>query len=138
MKNINLENKKITPGFQIPNGYFEDFEHRILQKATSNQNTKTGNIWKNKRVWMTSIAAVFLVSIALPVYFSMQTTTHSVDAEVLETHISMHPVSSNYEMTNLLTDDDLADLENDLFLNNEDVESYLQQNYQNFDLYINQ
>lgn len=139
MKDFNLNNEKIESGFKVPEGYFEQFESKILNQLVVEKEPKVISLWQNKRVWMTSIAAVLLVSIALPIYFSMNKTTSSlVEDETIETYLSIQPTLSNYEIATELTNEDFASLEESLALNDDAVELYLEQNYQNVDLYLNE
>lgn len=139
MKDFNLNNEKIESGFKVPEGYFEQFESKMLNQLVVEKEPKVISLWQNKRVWMTSIAAVLLVSIALPIYFSMNKTTSSlVEDETIETYLSIQPTLSNYEIATELTNEDFASLEESLALNDDAVELYLEQNYQNVDLYLNE
>lgn len=139
MKDFNLNNEKIETGFKVPEGYFEQFESKMLNQLVVENQPKVISLWKNKRVWMTSIAAVLLVSIALPVYFSMNNTTASiVEDDTIETYLAMQPVMTNYEIATELTNEDFASLEESLALNDDAVELYLEENYQNVDLYLNE
>lgn len=139
MKNINLNNEKIESGFKVPEGYFEQFESKMLNQLVVENEPKVISLWQNKRVWMTSIAAVLLVSIALPVYFSMNnTTTNTLENESIETYLAMQPTITNYEIATELTYEDFASLEESLALNDDAVELYLEENYQNVDLYLNE
>ncbi|MFT5755133.1 MAG: hypothetical protein ACI9FW_002063 [Flavobacterium sp.] len=139
MKDFNLNNEKIKSGFKVPEGYFEQFESKMLNQLVVKNEPKVISLWQNKRVWMTSIAAVLLVSIALPIYFSMNNTTKSVvEDETIETYLAMQPTMSNYEIATELTNEDFASLEESLALNDDVVELYLEQNYQNVDLYLNE
>ena len=139
MKDFNLNNEKIESGFKVPEGYFEQFESKMLNQLVVENEPKVISLWQNKRVWMTSIAAVLLVSIALPIYFSMNNTTTSVvEDETIETYLAMQPVMTNYEIATELTNEDFASLEESLALNDDAVALYLEQNYQNIDLYLNE
>ena len=140
MKDFNLNNEKINAGFKVPEGYFEQFESRMLNQLTVENEPKVISLWKQKRVWMTSIAAVLLISIALPVYFSMNNTTtnSTVEDETIETYLAMQSSLTNYEIATELTNEDFASLEESLALNDDAVELYLEENYQNVDLYLNE
>jgi len=138
MKDFNLNNEKINTGFKVPEGYFEQFESKILNQLVVENEPKVISLWQRKRVWMTSIAAVLLVSIALPVYFSMNTTISKVEDETIETYLAMQPSITNYEIAAQLTNEDFASLEENLALNDDAVTLYLEENYQNVDLYLNE
>jgi anti-sigma-K factor RskA len=140
MKDFNINNEKINTGFKVPEGYFEQFESRMLNQLTTENEPKVISLWKQKRVWMTSVAAVLLISIALPVYFSMNNTTKNstVEDETIETYLAMQSSLTNYEIATELTNEDFASLEESLALNDDAVELYLEENYQNVDLYLNE
>ena len=139
MKDFNLHNEKINTGFKVPEGYFEEFESKMLTQLTLEHKPKVISLWKQKRVWMTSIAAVLLISIALPIYFSMNKTTKpTFEDETIETYLAMQTSLTNYEIATELTNEDFASLEENLALNNDAVELYLEENYQNVDLYLNE
>lgn len=140
MKDFNLNNEKINTGFKVPEGYFEQFESRMLNQLTVENEPKVISLWKQKRVWMTSVAAVLLVSIALPIYFSMNNTAtnSTVEDETIETYLAMQSSLTNYEIATELTNEDFASLEESLALNDDAVELYLEENYQNVDLYLNE
>ena len=139
MKNSNLNNEKIASGFKVPEGYFEQFESKMLNQLVVEKQPKVISLWQNKRVWMTGVAAVLVVSIALPIYFSMNNTTTSVvEDETIETYLAMQPSMSNYEIASELTNEDFASLEKSLALNDDAVALYLEDNYQNVDLYLNE
>jgi len=139
MKDFNLNNEKIESGFKVPEGYFEQFESKMLNQLVVEKEPIVISLWQNKRVWMTSIAAVLLVSIALPIYFSMNNTTAKVvEDETIETYLAMQPTMTNYEIATELTNEDFASLEESLALNDDAVELYLEENYQNVDLYLNE
>lgn len=139
MKDFNLNNEKINTGFKVPEGYFEQFESKILNQITVEHEPKVISLWKQKRVWMTSVAAVLLISIALPIYFSMNKTTKpTFEDETIETYLAMQPTMTNYEIATELTNEDFALLEESLALNDDVVELYLEENHQNIDLYLNE
>lgn len=137
MKDFNLNNEKIKPGFKVPEGYFEQFESKMLNQLVVENEPKVISLWQQKRIWMTSIAAVLLVSIALPVYFSMN-STKTIEDETIVTYLAMQPVMTNYEIATQLTNEDFASLEESLALNDDAVELYLEENHQNIDLYLNE
>jgi hypothetical protein len=137
MNNFNINNEKIKTGFKVPEGYFEQFESKMLNQLVVENEPKVISLWQQKRIWMTSIAAVLLVSIALPVYFSMN-STKTIEDETIVTYLAMQPVMTNYEIATQLTNADFASLEESLALNDDAVELYLEENHQNIDLYLNE
>lgn len=139
MKDFNLNKEKIESGFKVPEGYFEQFESKMLNQLVVEKQPKVISLWQNKRAWMTGVAAVLVVSIALPIYFSMnEKKANIVEDETIETYLAMQPTMSNYEIASELTNEDFASLEESLALNDDAVALYLEDNYQNVDLYLNE
>jgi hypothetical protein len=134
MKEYNLDNDtKIDSGFKLPDNYFEQFEEKIM-KQLPQKNTKVISLNAHKHLWISTIAAVFLLAIAIPVYFNLAKTT-SVENSTIETYLS-HEYSTA-DITEQLTISDIETLENDLALNDQVIEDYLIDN-QNLDYYLNE
>ncbi|WP_338409842.1 hypothetical protein [uncultured Flavobacterium sp.] len=136
MNNFKL-NKKINSGFKVPENYFEELENKILNQLTVKSSSKVISAWQNKRLWMAGVAAVLLVSIALPFYYTINQTNAIEDADYLN-YLSIQPSINNYEIANQLTNDDITSLEEIVVFNGNGVELYLNENNQNIDLYLNE
>ncbi|MBF02229.1 MAG: hypothetical protein CMP76_02920 [Flavobacterium sp.] len=134
MKDFNLDTQpKIKTGFQVPENYFEQFEAKMMEQLPQKE-TKVVSLFHKKQVWISSIAAVLLVMIAIPVYQSMSKDT-TIEATTLENYLVSE--YSTYDIIDKLSTEDINALENDLTLNEDAVESYLLDT-QNIDYYLNQ
>ena len=140
MKPFDLENKnEIKSGFKVPENYFEQFEAKMMAQIQPESETKVVSIFYRKQVWMSAIAAVVLLAIAIPVYFNM-VKENNLDAGTIEVYLSQQQGIGITELSKHLTDEDIAELENNLSLNeaNSDaVEDYLSES-ENLDYYINE
>ena len=140
MKPFDLENKnEIKSGFKVPENYFEQFEAKMMAQIQPESETKIVSIFYRKQVWMSAIAAVVLLAIAIPVYFNMA-KENSLDAGTIEVYLSQQQGIGITELSKHLTDEDIAELENNLSINeaNSDaVEDYLSES-ENLDYYINE
>lgn len=135
MNNLKLNNEnKINSGFKIPDNYFEQFEKKMTNHVQLNHQIKVIPLWKQKRIWFSSIAALLLISVGLPYYFSTNTKNEIIDQEVLESYIVMQPSINSFEIASHLTDEDIKVLEAELALNNQEIEEYLL-NESEIDLY---
>ena len=135
MSHFDIHNKnKIHSGFKIPENYFEQFENKILSQIEEKKPIKVISIWKQKRIWVSSVAAIVLLSIGTPYYLSLNSKNNTIDTEILETYIVMQPSMNSYEIGNQLTDEDMEVLEADLALNDKEIEEYLL-NESELDLY---
>jgi hypothetical protein len=134
MKPFDLHNKpKIETGFKVPDNYFENFEAKMLTQISAKE-TKVVSIFHRKQLWISSIAAVLLVIIALPVYFNLAKKS-SLDENALEYYLTNE--YSTYELVDKLSDEDISNLESAITINDEVVEEYLI-NTPNLDYYINE
>ena len=140
MKQFDLENnKEMKSGFKVPENYFEQFEAKMMEQISKEKETKVVSLFYRKQVWISSIAAVLLLAIAIPVYFNMA-KENNLDAGTIEVYLSQQQGIGITELSKHLTNEDIAELENNLSINeaNSDaVEDYLSES-ENLDYYINE
>lgn len=127
MENFNLNNEsKMKSGFKTPENYFENFESKILttileQKTESKP--KVISIFSKKKMLISSIAAVFAISVGF--YFYNKNNLNN------ETLIHNNFASENYsaeEIAILLTENDLLELEKSILNINQIDSEYIQNN----------
>ncbi|WP_333809784.1 hypothetical protein [Flavobacterium sp.] len=140
MKPFNLENKnEIKSGFKVPDNYFEQFEAKMMDQISTESQPKIVSLFYRKQVWISAIAAVFLIAIAIPVYFNMA-NERSLDAITIENYLIQQQGVGITELSKHLTDEDIVALRNNLSLNeshSDAVEDYLLE-AENLDYYINE
>ncbi len=140
MKPFDLENKnEIKSGFKVPDNYFEQFEAKMMAQIPVEKETKVVSLFYRKQVWMSAIAAVFLVAIAIPVYFNMAKES-SLDASTIENYLVQQQNVGITELSKHLTDEDITALEKNLSLNESNpdaVEDYLSES-EDLEYYINE
>ena len=140
MKPFDLENKnEIKSGFKVPDNYFEQFEAKMMAQIPVEKETKVVSLFYRKQVWISAIAAVFLLAIAIPVYFNMA-KENNLDASTIENYLAQQQNVGITELSKHLTDEDITALEKNLSLNESNpdaVEDYLSES-ENLDYYINE
>ena len=140
MKPFDLENKnEIKSGFKVPENYFEQFEAKMMAQIPVEKETKVVSLFYRKQVWISSIAAVLLLAIAIPVYFNMA-KENNLDAGTIEVYLSQQQGIGITELSKHLTDEDIVALEQNLSIsetNSDEVEAYLSET-ENLDYYINE
>ena len=140
MKPFDLENKnEIKSGFKVPENYFEQFEAKMMAQIPIEKETKVVSLFYRKQVWISAIAAVFLIAIAIPVYFNMA-SENNLDASTIENYLAQQQNVGITELSKHLTDDDIIALEKNLSLNESNpdaVEDYLSES-ENLEYYINE
>lgn len=132
MKNYDLENNdKIRTGFIIPEHYFEQFEAKMMQQISTQKTTvkevKVVSLFYRKQVWMSSIAALILLAIAIPVYFNMA-KENNIESHSIENYLADQQHVNENEIIEHLSEEDINALENSLIaLTNENdaIENYL-------------
>ena len=142
MKSFDLYNNyKITSGFITPDNYFEQFEAKIMHQISAKQSEKSAvkvvSLFHRKQVWMSSIAALFLLSIALPVYFN-SVNESSLETGAIEDYLAQQSVGTT-ELTKHLTNDDILELETSLGVStseSEEIVNYL--NTEDLDYILNE
>jgi hypothetical protein len=131
MKHFDLENNdKIMTGFKTPDHYFENFEAKMMQQISTEKpvekEVKVVSLFYKKQIWMSSIAALLLVAIAIPVYFNLKNESN-LDNLTIESYLVLQNVGTS-EITKHLTDDDIIELESSLQISsseNDEIENYL-------------
>jgi hypothetical protein len=140
MKPFKLINKnKIKSGFKVPENYFEQLEAKMMEQIQVKNETKIVSIFYRKQLWISAIAAVFLLAIAIPVYFNMA-NKNNLDATTIEMYLSQQQGINITELSKHLTDEDIVELEQNLSLsekNSDATEEYLLET-ENLDYYINE
>lgn len=132
MKNFDLENNnKITTGFTVPEDYFEQFEAKMMQQIstqkTAVKEVKVVSLFYRKQVWMSSIAALILLAIAIPVYFNMA-KENNIESHSIENYLANQQHLSENEIIEHLSEEDINALENSLITStneNDAIENYL-------------
>lgn len=135
MKKFDLHNDpKIETGFKVPEHYFDDFEDRIMQQLPE-QEVKVISLWQRRSVWISSVAAVALLAFGLTFYFNY-TSKAGLDETTVENYLASNMTS--YDLMQELDQNDIQELEKSIALNDDAVESYLSENENDIDLYLNE
>ena len=124
MKKFDLHNDaKIDTGFKIPDNYFVTFEERLMQQLpTEEKETKVIRLWQHKPFWISSVAAVFVLSFGIWTYFAQDTienTISSTDYLAYENDLTAEDIAEQ------LTDEDIASIENEMQLYDNETEIYI-------------
>ena len=140
MKPFDIEsNEKIETGFKIPANYFEQFEAKMMAQISVEKEIKVVSIFQNKQLWISGFAAIVLIAIGIPVYFTMTNET-KLDATTIENYLATQKSIGMTELTKHLTDDDIKELQVSLgvtITNTDGIEDYLSET-ENLDYIINE
>ena len=143
MKRFDLENNdKINSGFKTPEHYFEQFEAKIMQQITTEKpvkEVKVVSLFYRKQVWISSIAALFLLAIAIPVYFNMASESN-LESTTIESYLAQQQSVNTNELIQHLSDEDITELESTLGVStteSDEIEAYLSET-ENLDYILNE
>ena len=136
MKEFKLENEpKITSGFKVPEGYFENLENSVIQKITEKE-TPVYTLF-TKRNWFIAAAAVFVIALSIPIINHMNTSTSTIDQVQLETYLNEQSNLSEDDIVELLDEEKIQKIKLELNVNKNELEEVLLTNSNLEDYLIN-
>jgi hypothetical protein len=107
MKAFKLDNEpKITTGFTNPEGYFDGFSEKVLQKIEKKE-TKVISIFARRKTWIIAVAAVFVVAFSIPMMQQFQSESSDIDQDVLENYITQQSTLNEDDFVSLLDANDI-------------------------------
>jgi len=128
MKNFKLENEsKITPGFTIPEGYFDSFSEKVVTQLPK-QESKVISIFKTKKKWYFAVAAILILMLSIPIYTNLSTQQDEIDSVTLENYIVYHATITEDEIVNLLEPEDLERMKLEFNIDDIYIEDILKSN----------
>lgn len=136
LSDIKLRETISTSGFKTPKDYFKTLEEHVIEKVSKKETTKVISLISRRNiVYISSVAAAILLLFNLSI-FNKDTGWSTLDAKTVENYMIYDDVSS-FEIASLLSEDDLKE-ENFVSnnLNTENVETYLLNNLDVEDLFI--
>ncbi len=126
MKQFDLDNDpKISSGFNIPEDYFETFENKIMEqlpliKKLPEREVRVISIFKTRKFWLSAVAAVLVLGISIPMYFSYTKTVYLTT----EDYLAYDTNCTTEDIAEQLTDDDVTVIEKSLNLYDLETTNY--------------
>ena len=135
MKDFKLDSsEKITTGFQIPEGYWDAFSEKVMQRIPKEEPKVISFYARNKR-WIYSAAAVLILALSLPIVNQLQNKEQELSSIEIENYLTQNKSVSDDEIVNMLEQEDIDNLRvttpitkdvlEDELSNNTDVEQYI-------------
>ena len=118
---------KIESGFKIPDHYFDTFSDKVIQQLPENTK-KVIPIFSKTRIWTIAIAAVFVISLSIPIFNTFKTSATELDKETLENYLSNHAEISNDDIVELLDEEDIQKMKLDYTIEDKTIEDILSTN----------
>ena len=113
----------IDSGFKIPEDYFENLSEKVLMKI-NHPEPKVISIFYRKKVWISSVAAVLVISFSITLYTKI-TVKSNEEKLTLENYISNQSEISQYDLVALLDTKDIEKIKIDLKLDDKKIEEIL-------------
>lgn len=128
MNSFNLEDQpKIKSGFKTPEGYFEHFSEQLLLKIDQEEKPVI-SIFRRRKNWFVAAAAILILGIMIPFLNKPAVESQSLDDATMENYLASQSNISQYELVNLLDNEDIEALESDMKIDDAVVESTLSEN----------
>lgn len=119
MKEFKLDtHPKISSGFKTPDNYFEKFSEKVRVPAPEKE-VKIIALFKKKKNVVFMVAAIFVIALLLPQLFSSATKTAEIDDSSIETYLSYQSNVTQYDIINLLDEQDIDALKEEVATTNE-------------------
>lgn len=128
---INTENK-ISSGFVIPDGYFDQFEYSLFEKLDKKESKIIIFYKKNKNIILQT-AAVIVLSLGLYIFQFNSKDNESI-AEI-ENHILYQSTLVDDDIVNLLDAENISKIDIENNIENQEIEDELIEN-SNIDIYL--
>ena len=125
--------KKITSGFKTPDGYFDDFQAKMLERLPERE-IKTVPI-SQKKTWIYAVAAVLVVALTIPIYKSLKQPAINLDTVTIENYIAVHSGISDEDFAELLDEKDIEQIKVNSHIEDKAIEDLLSTN-SNLEEYI--
>lgn len=128
MKKFNLENEpKLQSGFIVPDKYFDNFSEKVLTQLADKEIIVIPLYKRRKNIFIAA-AAVFIISLLLPIYHQFSTSPEELDATTLENHLTYQTDINPYELISELEDTEIDRIYPNTNLKDETVEAILTTN----------
>jgi hypothetical protein len=125
MKPFKLDSEpKIDTGFKVPENYFEDFTARMMQQLPVTE-VKVVPLYRRMPVWISAVAAVFIIALSLTLYLRMGAGTTPTDDAAIENYLVYQANMSSYDLMQELDAGDIKELEQSIVISDEAIEDYL-------------
>ena len=125
MKEIKMEtNEKITSGFKIPEGYWDDFSEKVMHQLPNNE-PKIISFYSSRKKWIYSTAAILVIALSLPIINHLQNKEEELSSSEIENYLTMNKSVSDDEIVNLLEQEDIDNLKISTPITKEAIEDEL-------------
>lgn len=127
MNDFKLDSEpRIKSGFKAPDAYFESFADRVMLNLPLRE-VKVVPMYRRRPVWVTSVAAVFILSLTL-VFTRKDAEVQLPNNAAIETYLLYQANVSSYDLSQNLTSKEINDIDKSFItedISDEAIEEYL-------------
>jgi hypothetical protein len=127
MNDFKLDSEpRIKSGFRAPDAYFESFADRVMLSLPLKE-VKVVPLYRRRPVWVTSVAAVFILSLSL-VFTRKDATVQMPDNAAIENYLLYQANISSYDLSENLSKKEISDMDKSSVaddISDEAIEEYL-------------
>lgn len=128
MKDFKLENEpKIESGFKTPDGYFENFVDKILQKLPEDE-LKVISIFQKRKILVWIAAAMFILTISIPLINMFSVKTEELKPIDIENYLAYQSNVNQYDLILDLEPEEINNIKTTVALEDEMIEDILATN----------
>ncbi len=125
MKEFKLDNEpKITSGFTFPETYFDTLESKVIQRLPEKE-APVYPLFTKRKIVLFAIAAVFIITLSIPIVNVMKVKTPEIDAIVLENYLAQQTDISDEDIAELLDEENINHIKIDVKIDNSELEDIL-------------
>jgi hypothetical protein len=138
MKPFKLDNEpKMNSGFKIPETYFDDFTEKVMQQLPKQERVKVIPLYKRKPVWMSAVAAVFVITLGVSIIWKSNGSNTAVpDDTTIVNYLAYEDDITEEDIIQGLSQQDIKELEASITVSDEAIEDYL--STKDYDIYLNE
>ncbi|MCG9793038.1 hypothetical protein [Flavobacterium algicola] len=123
MKEFKLDTtQKIASGFKTPDNYFDTLSEKVMLQIPEKE-VKVLSIFQRKKSIIFLVAAVFMIALLLPQLFTSATKTTELDNSSIENYLTYQSNVSQYDIINLLDEEDIDALRQEVAVDGDMVEN---------------
>jgi hypothetical protein len=102
MKPFKLDNEpKIASGFRVPDNYFDNFSTTLMDKLpveAIEKESKVISLFRKKKTVLFSVAAVFTISLMIPIAYQSATKIKELDSITIENYLAEQGQLNQYDL----------------------------------------
>lgn len=128
MKTFKLDNEpKIAAGLKVPENYFETFSSRMMAQLPVEEPKVISFYQKRKNILFMG-AAILVMALMIPFFYSSNSTVSDVDQEALENYITYQSSINQYDLLNNLETEEIKKINTMIVLEDESIEEHFSTN----------